>query len=164
MFKDCPTWLATDDGRKWKNTPEGQNWVSQTQMAQMSIETKYKEELDVTSNDDEEVTKQVWVVMVAQEFVGDLKSYQSKAIICAGDKNVEEAMQLAEDELEVQCIWETFLQTQKDMLVSGEMREIAGYIDSCNANSEPGRLHGTGLWYLDTAYSRHMTKEKNLFI
>ena len=70
--------------------------------------------------------------------MGDLKSCQSEAIIRARDKDVEEAMQLAEDELEVQCIWETFLQTQKDMLVSGEMREIAGYIDSCNANSEPG--------------------------
>lgn len=33
MFKDCPTWLAIEDGRKWKNTPEGQNWVLQTQIA-----------------------------------------------------------------------------------------------------------------------------------
>ncbi|MCJ1349510.1 hypothetical protein MMC31_007751 [Peltigera leucophlebia] len=145
MFKDCPTWLATDDGRKWKNTPEGQNWVSRTQMAQMSIETKDKEELDVTSNEDEEVTEQVWVAMAAQEVVEDLESCQSEATIRARDKDEEEAMQLAEDELEVQCIWETFLQTQKDMLVSGEMQEIAGYIDSCNVNSEPGRLHGTRL-------------------
>ena len=164
MFKDCPTWLATDDGHKWKNTPEGQNWVSRTQMAQMSIETKDKEELDVTSNEDEEVTEQVWVAMAAQEVVEDLESCQSEATTRVRDKDVEEAMQLAEDELEVQCIWETFLQTQKDMLVSGEMQEIAGYIDSCNANSEPSRLHGTGPWYLDTACSRHMTNEKDLFI
>ena len=114
-----------------------------------------KEELDVTSNEDEEVTEQVWVAMAAQAVVEDLESCQ---------KDVEEAMQLAEDELQVQCIWETFLQTQKDMLVSGETQGIASYIDSCNANSEPGRLHGTEPWYLDTACSRHMTNEKDLFI
>ena len=56
---DRPTWLATDDGRKWKNTPEEQNWVSRTQIAQISTETKDKEELDVTSHEDEEVTEQV---------------------------------------------------------------------------------------------------------
>ena len=94
MFKDCPTWLATDNGRKWKNTPEGQNWVSRTQMAQMSIETKDKEELDRTSNEDEEVTEQVWVAMAAQEVIEDLESCQSEATIRARDKDVEEAMQL----------------------------------------------------------------------
>ncbi|MCJ1345622.1 hypothetical protein MMC31_003830, partial [Peltigera leucophlebia] len=83
-------------------------------MAQMSIKTKEKEELDVTSNEDEEVTEQGWVARAAQEVVKDLESCKSEATICARDKDVEEAMQLAEDELEVQYIWETFSQTQKD--------------------------------------------------
>ena len=46
--------------------------------------------------------------MAAQEVVEDLKSCQFEATICARDKDVEEAMQLAEDELEEQCIWENF--------------------------------------------------------
>ncbi len=130
----------------------------------MRIKKKDKEELDVTSNEDEEVTKQVWVAMPAQEVVEDLEFCQSEATTRVRDIDVEEAIQFAEDELEVQCIWETFLQTRNDMLVSGEMQEIAGYIDSCNANSEPSRLHGTGPGYLDTACSRHMTNEKDLLI
>ena len=121
----------------------------------MSIEIKDKEELDITSNEDEEVTKQVWIAMAAQKVVKDFESSQFKATIRARNKDREEAMQLAEDELEVECIWETLLQTQKDMLVLGEMQEIASYIDSCNANFEPGRLHETGPWYLDTTCSRH---------
>ena len=40
-------------------------------------------------------------------------------------------------------MWRRLLQTQKDTLASGKMRESAGYIDSCNAFSESGRLHGT---------------------
>ena len=70
-------------------------------MAQMSIETKDKEELDVTSNEDEEVTEQVWVTMAAQEVIKDLESCQSETTICARDKDMKEAMQLAEDELEI---------------------------------------------------------------
>lgn len=46
-------------------------------------------------------------------------------------------MQFAEDKQEIQYISENFLQTQKDILVSKEMREITGYIDGSNANSEP---------------------------
>lgn len=41
----------------------------------------------------------------------DLKFCQSEAIICAKDKNVQKAMQLTENELEVQYIWQIFLQT-----------------------------------------------------
>ena len=50
------------------------------------------------------------------------------------------------------------------MVALGEMQEIAGHVDSCYTNSEPGQLHETGPWYLDTACSRHMTNEKDLFI
>lgn len=46
------------------------------------------------------------------------------------------------------------------MVASGEMQEITGYVDSYNASSEPGQLHGTGHWYLLTSCSRHMTNEK----
>lgn len=44
-------------------------------MAQMSIKTKDKEELDVIVNNNKEVTEQVWVAMAAQEVVEDLESY-----------------------------------------------------------------------------------------
>ena len=94
MFKNCPTWLATDDGRKWKNTLEGQSWISRTQMAQISIETQNKEELDITSNKDVEVIEQVWVAMAAQEVVEDLESCQSETIIRARDEDVGEPRQL----------------------------------------------------------------------
>ncbi len=147
-----------------ENTPEGQNWVSRTQIAQMSIETEDIEELNAASDEEEEVIEQVWIALAAPKIMGELESYQSEEIVCTRDKDVEEGLQLAEDELEIQCIWETFLQTQKDMVASGEMQEIAGHVDSCYANSEPGRLHGTGPWYLDTVCSRHMTNKKDLFI
>ena len=64
-------------------------------MAQMSIETKDKEELDVTSNEEKEVTEQVWVAMATQEVVEDLESCQSEVTIRARDKDVEEAITIA---------------------------------------------------------------------
>ena len=78
-------------------------------MAQMSFEIKDKKELDITSNEDKEITEQVWIVMTAIEVIEDLRSCQFEITICIRDKNMEEAMQLAEDELEVQCIYKTFL-------------------------------------------------------
>lgn len=65
----------------------------------MSIEKKDKKELGFTSNE-EEVTEQVWVAMATQEILEDLKSCQFEATIRAKDKDVEEAMQLAEYDLE----------------------------------------------------------------
>lgn len=94
----------------------------------------------------------------------NLKFCQSKAIIRAKDKNVDEAMQFANNELELQCIWKTFLQTQKNILVLGKIWKIAGYIDSYNANSKQGQLYETRLWYLNMTCSRYMTNKKNLFI
>lgn len=73
-------------------------------------------------------------------------------------------MQLAKDELEVQCIRKPFLETQKNMLVLGKMQEILDYIDSYNANSKVGQLHRTRPWYLDKAYLKCVINEKNLFI
>lgn len=110
----------------------------------MSIKTEDIKELNTTSDEEKEVIKQVWIAMAGPEVIEDLESCQSKETVCARDKDVEEGLQLAKDELEIQCIWETFLQTQKDMVASGEMEEIAGHVNSFYANSEPGRLHGTG--------------------
>lgn len=49
--------------------------------------------------------------MAAPEVIRDLEFCQLKEIICARDKDVEETLQLAKDELEVQYIWEIFLWT-----------------------------------------------------
>lgn len=63
----------------------------------MSIEIKEKKELDITSNEN----KEVWVTMTAQKVIKNLEFYQSEAIICTWDKDLEEAIQLVEDELEI---------------------------------------------------------------
>lgn len=93
-----------DDGRKWKNTPEGQNLVSRIQMAQMSIEAQKNEEIDIKSDEDEVVSEQVWITMAAQEVVEELESCHFEEQICPRLKDLEKAMQLTEDESEVQCI------------------------------------------------------------
>ncbi len=43
----------------------------------MNIETKDKGELEVVSNEDEEVTEQIWILMAAQELVEDSEICQS---------------------------------------------------------------------------------------
>lgn len=58
----------------------------------MSIETWNKKELDITINKDKEVIKQIWVAIAIQEMIEDLKFCQSKATICAKDKDVEKAI------------------------------------------------------------------------
>ena len=70
----------------------------------MSIETEDIEELNAASNEEKEVIEQVWIAVAAPEIMRELESYQSEEIVCARDKNVEEGLQLAEDELEIQCI------------------------------------------------------------
>lgn len=104
MFKDCPIWLATENGRKWKNTPEEQNWVLQTQIVQISIKTEDIGELNATSDEEEGVIELVWIAVAASEIMGEPESYQSEETVCARDKNMEEGLQLVEDELEIQCI------------------------------------------------------------
>lgn len=40
------------------------------------------------------------------------------------------------------------------------MREIAIYIDICNANFKPGQLYETKPYYFNMACLRHMIKKK----
>lgn len=102
--------------------------------------------------------------MAIQKILKDLKFYQSEKIIYAKDKEVEKTMQIAENELKIQCIWEIFLQNQKNILVLKKMREIAVYTDTCNANSKPGQLYRTRPYYFNMACLRHMIKKKDIFI
>lgn len=70
----------------------------------MRIKTKDKKELDITSYENEEVTKQIEFVMATQEVIEDLKSCQSKIIICTKNKDIKEAIQSMKNELEIQRI------------------------------------------------------------
>lgn len=61
-------------------------------MAQMSLKSKEKEELNIIIKKDKEVTKQVWVIIAIQKVIKNLKSCQPEIIICAKNKNMEEAI------------------------------------------------------------------------
>lgn len=76
----------------------------QTEIAQMSIETKDIKELNSANDKKEEVIEQVWIAVTALEIIGELEFYQSEEIVYARDKDVEKGLQLTEDELEIQYI------------------------------------------------------------
>lgn len=71
----------------------------QTQLIQISIETKNKKKLDIINNENKKVIKQVWVIIATLKVVEDLKSCQSKIIIYTKDKDIEKAIQIAK------CHW-----------------------------------------------------------
>lgn len=47
----------------------------QTQIVQISIKTEDIEELNIASDEKEEVIEQVWITVVAPEIMGELESY-----------------------------------------------------------------------------------------
>lgn len=69
----------------------------------MNIESQDIEELNATGNEKEEVTEQVQIAIAMPEIIRDLKSCQSKKIILIKDKELEEVLQPADDELEIRC-------------------------------------------------------------